>query len=182
MNDVALRLARVDDADAIADLHAASWRATYRGSLRDDYLDGEVGAERRALWRERLTAPAANQHVVVAVAGETIVGFACAYGADDARYGTQLDNLHVAGGRQGEGVGRALLAAVAAWCGERHPALGLYLWVVERNAGARRFYARLEAADAGGDLWRTPDGGAVSVRRCIWTPAQVAALAAGDRR
>lgn len=177
MSGVALRAARPSDADAIAELHAASWRATYRGSMRDDYLDGEAAAERRALWRERLAAPVPNQHVVVAVEGDAVVGFGCAYGADDARFGTQLDNLHVRRDRQGAGVGRALIAAVAAWCAAEHPAVGLYLWVVDQNVGARRFYASLGAADGGGDLWAAPDGSAIPVRRCVWTPAEVAALA-----
>lgn len=181
MSRVALRVALPEDADAIADLHAASWRATYRGSMRDDYLDGEVGAERRALWRERLAAPAPNQHVVVAVDGEALVGFGCAYGADDARFGTQLDNLHVRRDRQSDGVGRALIAAVAAWCVAAHPEAGLYLWVVDENVGARRFYASLGAADVGGDVWEAPDGSAIPVRRCAWTPAEVAALAATSR-
>ncbi len=178
MNPLVVRAGRADDGEAIAALHAASWRATYRGALRDEYLDGDVLGERRAVWRERLEAPAANQHVSVAVDADEIVGFACAYGADDARCGTQLDNLHVRRDRQGTGIGATLLAAVAAWCLTRHPNTGLYLWVVEQNDGARRFYARLGAADAGGDVWHPPDGSAVPVRRCVWPPAALAPLAA----
>jgi GNAT superfamily N-acetyltransferase len=181
VSDVALRRACRDDADAIADLHAGSWRATYRGAMRDDYLDADVSAERRGVWRERLIAPAANQHVMVAVDGAVLAGFGCAYGADDERFGTQLDNLHVRRDRQGEGIGRDLIAAVAAWCTEHHPDVGLYLWVVEQNVGARRFYERLGAADAGGDVWRPPDGSTVPVRRCVWAPPRVVELAAGGR-
>jgi GNAT superfamily N-acetyltransferase len=172
-----LRAATAVDAAAIAALHAASWRATYRGSLRDDYLDGEVGAERLALWTERLARPAANQHVLVADDGEPI-GFACAYGCDDEQFGTQLDNLHVRHDRHGGGVGARLIAAVAAWCAATHPGTGLYLWVVDRNAAARRFYDRLGGVDVGGDLWAPPDGTRVPVRRYVWVPAEVARLAA----
>ena len=145
--------------------------------MRDEYLDGEVDAERRELWRERLAAPAANQHVVVAVDDDMVVGFGCAYGADDERFGTQLDNLHVRRDRQSEGIGRRLIGAVAAWCAAEHPEVGLYLWVVDRNVGARRFYASLGAADGGGDVWQAPDGSAIATRRCVWTPAKVVALA-----
>src|SRR6185369_4532125 len=61
-----LRDATGDDAPAIAALHAESWRTTYRGALRDDYLDGHIVRERTTVWRGRLDQPAANQRVVVA--------------------------------------------------------------------------------------------------------------------
>jgi len=173
-----IRVATSADAPAIAELHAESWRATYRGSLRDGYLDGEVGAERRALWAERLAHPAGNQHVLVAEDDGDPIGFACAYGCDDDRFGTQLDNLHVRRDRHGGGVGARLIAAVAAWCVTVHPGTGLYLWVVERNAAARRFYDGLGGVDAGGDLWVPPDGTQVPVRRYVWSPADLAGLAA----
>jgi len=172
-----IRVATPADAPAIAALHAESWRATYRGSLRDDYLDGEVGAERHALWADRFARPAANQHVLVAADGEPI-GFACAFGCDDDRFGTQLDNLHVRRDRHGDGVGARLIAAVAAWCATTHPGIGLYLWVVDRNTAARRFYDRLGGVDAGGDVWVPPDGTQVPVRRYVWAPAAVMRLAA----
>jgi hypothetical protein len=35
-----VRVARPEDADAIAAIHAASWRSFYRGSLSDRLLDG----------------------------------------------------------------------------------------------------------------------------------------------
>ncbi len=174
---VRIRVAIPADAAAIAALHAESWRATYRGSLRDDYLDREVDGERRALWAERLARPVANQHVLVADDGEP-TGFACAYGCDDDRFGTQLDNLHVRRDRQGDGVGARLLAAIAAWCATTHPGTGLYLWVVDRNTGARRFYDRLGGVDAGGDVWVPPEGTHVPVRRYVWSPSDVARLAA----
>ena len=41
------------DANAIAAVHAESWRTAYRGILSDAYLDGPIDAERRRLWRAR---------------------------------------------------------------------------------------------------------------------------------
>jgi GNAT superfamily N-acetyltransferase len=178
MTMVRVRSATAADAAAIATLHAESWRTTYRGALRDAYLDGPVLVERHALWTERLGAPAGHQYVVVAEEGAEIVGFACAYGSDDEHFGTQLDNLHVRRDRQGTGTGARLVAAIAAWCATTHSDGGLYLWVVEQNHGARRFYDRLGGRDAGGGVWRPPDGSEVRVRRYAWTPADVVGLAA----
>ncbi len=162
------RAATPADAEAIAALHAASWRSTYRGAMRDAYLDGDVVAERRAVWDERLQAPAPNQYVRVAGTAGRILGFACAYGGADPRWGTELDNLHVVEGARGQGVGARLLAAIAGWARDTHPDGGLYLWVLDGNAGARRFYARLGGRDAEGDYWQAPDGSALAVRRYVW--------------
>lgn len=41
------------DADAIAVLHAESWRRAYRGHLSDAYLDGPIFKDRTSVWRGR---------------------------------------------------------------------------------------------------------------------------------
>ncbi|MBV9411286.1 MAG: GNAT family N-acetyltransferase, partial [Acidimicrobiia bacterium] len=42
MTDVRCRVATIDDVEAIAALHADSWRRNYRGAYLDSYLDGDV--------------------------------------------------------------------------------------------------------------------------------------------
>jgi GNAT superfamily N-acetyltransferase len=165
---VRFRHATRADAPAIARLHAESWRANYRGAYRDEYLDGDVFADRRRVWEARLSEPAPNQLVVLAEDGGELVGFACAYGGDDPRWGSLLDNLHVRPGHQGRGVGAALLAQVAAWCRASYADCGLYLWVLDQNQGAQRFYRRLGAVDAGGELSEPPGGGQIHGRRYVW--------------
>lgn len=162
------RQATRTDATAIAALHAESWQANYRGAYRDEYLDGPVVEDRRRVWEARLSAPAANQLVVLAEDDGELLGFACVYGGDDARWGSLLDNLHVRPGRQGRGIGAALLAEVAAWCRANFPERGLYLWVLEQNRGAQRFYRRLGASDEGGELSEPAGGGQIHGRRYAW--------------
>ncbi len=169
MATIHYRRARPEDAGAIARVHAESWRVAYRGALRDAFLDGDIVRDRMIVWTERLSAPPANQLVVIAEDDQGVVGFACAYGRDDERWGTLLDNLHVRGGRQKLGVGTHLMSEVALWCAANYSGGGLYLWVLEPNDRARRFYERLGAADVGGDLWVPPGGGAVKRRRYFWS-------------
>ncbi len=156
------------DAEAVAALHAESWRAHYRGAYRDGYLDGDVVSDRRRVWEERFASPPPNQHVVLAEGAGALVGFACVYGGEDERWGSLLDNLHVRPGQQGRGVGAALVAEVAAWCRRRFPNAGLYLWVLAENEGAQRFYARLGASDRGGERSEPPGGGEIHGRRYAW--------------
>ena len=59
-------IATAEDTQAIATLHAESWRTTYRGAYSDEFLDGDVHANRMEVWGARLAAPERNQFVVVA--------------------------------------------------------------------------------------------------------------------
>jgi ribosomal protein S18 acetylase RimI-like enzyme len=176
-----IREANKDDAGNIARLHAASWRNAYRGALSDAYLDGPIEAERSELWRGRFERPGANQFVAVAESFDQIVGFVCAYGGHDPQWGTFLDNLHVAKGHEAQGIGTRLMGEVASWSAEAYPLQGIYLWVLESNIPARRFYERLGGENAGSGLWDAPDGCALPKLRIVWRRPE-ASLTMSDRR
>ena len=95
MNPLNFREAVREDAPAIAKLHADSWRVTYRGSYRDEFLDGPVFQDRLDVWNQRMSSPVTNQFVLLAEDNDGLVGFACAYGGDSEQWGSLLDNLHV---------------------------------------------------------------------------------------
>ena len=137
---VQFRLAAFSDAVAIAALHADSWRRHYRGAYSDAFLDGDVGADRLAVWSERLRAPHSGRYTVVAEDQSGLVGFAHSVFEDDATWGALLDNLHVAYGVKRRGIGSRLLRMTAHAVTERPPSTGLYLWVLEQNLDAQAFY------------------------------------------
>lgn len=155
------------DAEAIALLHTRSWRENYRGAFTDAYLDGDLLGERRRVWHETLDRPPENQLVQVATDGADLVGFVCAYGAHDPEWGSFVDNIHVAQGAKGNGIGTSLMRYTGAWLGARYPDLGVYLWVLESNAAGRRFYERLGAENSRVSTMET-HGGAI-VRTCWYT-------------
>ena len=140
---VLLREAVFSDYKAIAQLHADSWKKTYRGILSEDYLKNEVDADRLNVWHQRLQQPDKNQRTGVALRNNEIVGFCCAILNDDPVFGTLIDNLHVSSTVQKSGIGRALLTDLAQYicekCGDRR----MYLWVYPSNTNARIFYERL---------------------------------------
>ena len=162
------REASVADAMEIARLHAESWRATYRGVYRDEYLDNDVLQDRIDVWSARFSVPPENQFVVVAEEGGHVTGFACVHGCEDKHWGSLLDNIHVHPGQHRRGTGSGLVNEVVKWCRARFPGCGLYLWVLEQNVNAQRFYQRLGAVDRGGEDSVPPGGGLVHGRRYVW--------------
>ena len=162
-----LRLATSSDAKTIAALHAASLQVTYRDTLSADYLQRTVLADKEAIWAERFASPKANQCVLLAE-DESGVGFACAFAAEHAEWGTYLDNLHVRPSSQGQGVGKALLVNMAQWCNLYAPKRGLYLSVNQSNQRAQQFYRGLGACNADSWIWNAPDGSTVPAYWFLW--------------
>jgi N-acetylglutamate synthase-like GNAT family acetyltransferase len=163
--DLRFRMACADDADAVAGLHADSWRRHYRGAFSDAFLDNEVTGYLRPLWTERLATPDPRARTILAERDGEVVGLAHTILGQDAKWGAFLDNLHVGYWLKRQGVGTRLLTLTAQAVLDWSPSSGLYLWVLEQNSDARAFYAargatcvdREEVPPPGGDAARLND-------------------------
>jgi ribosomal protein S18 acetylase RimI-like enzyme len=162
------RGATARDAEAVAGLHAESWRRHYRGALSDGFLDGEVFDERRDVWAERLAAPRADWCTIVAEFDGMVVGLAHTVLDDDPTWGALLDNLHVAHGLKRRGVGTVLTAMSAEAVVVRRPASGLYLWVLEQNTAAQAFYDARGGRCVERRVSGMPGGGTAPSLRYSW--------------
>ena len=140
-----LRMAGPADAENIALLHAESWRRHYRGALSDAFLDGDLLTDRLSVWSTRLAAPS-DATTIVAEDDLGLAGFVHVEFDDDARWGSLVDNLHVAHDRKGTGLGKALLIRGAEAAAEQAKNPGFYLWVLEQNVAAQGFYQAMGGA------------------------------------
>jgi ribosomal protein S18 acetylase RimI-like enzyme len=180
---VRYREATENDADAIATLHADSWRRHYRGAYLDEYLDGDILTERMEVWSARLAPPRQNQFTVCAEADGDLVGFAHTVFGHDPIWGALLDNLHVRSDQKRSGIGTRLLSEAAQELTLRRPSEPLYLWVLDQNKAARHFYdarggTRVETTLRG----PFPGGGRAVGHRYSWRdPARLIAGAPGPR-
>ena len=161
------RPAMLEDAPEIAALHAENWRRGYRGNFRDEYLDGDVHADRLRAWTARLQQPADHQFVGVALERARIVGFVCAFGAHDRAWGSFIDNLHVEAGSQRHGIGSGLMRQAGAWLSSHFPEERVHLLVWESNP-ARTLYERLGGHDTGMIEVENPGGGSGRYVRYVW--------------
>jgi ribosomal protein S18 acetylase RimI-like enzyme len=166
---VEYRQATADDAEAIAGLHADSWKRHYRGAFLDSYLDGDVLADRMAAWTDRLSRPAPDRHTIVADLDGTITGFAHTILDADPTWGAFLDNLHVRHDLKRHGIGGRLLAETARAVARLRPSSGLYLLVLEQNTAAQAFYYAQGGRRTGRELSGPfPGGGRAFSLRYAW--------------
>jgi ribosomal-protein-serine acetyltransferase len=135
------------DANALRELHLATWEPTYRSRAAESWYRERLAAHRVRDWGEVIDAQAAaGGDILVARSGGEIVGI-CQYGSsedadqDSSQVG-QIYRLYVHPTRQGTGIGRSLLDASLDGL-RRAGKQAATLWVLETDQRARGFYERL---------------------------------------
>ena len=146
--DHSVRRARPSDAEGIARVNVASWRAAYEGLLPDEVLADLVETDTTATWRDRIERgePPGSRLILIELHGE-LVGYAYVGPSRDQDsiledatgeiYGFYIHPDH-----WGEGLGRFLMKAALNELRARGD-VSVTLNVVEGNERARVFYERL---------------------------------------
>jgi ribosomal protein S18 acetylase RimI-like enzyme len=134
VDGVTIRTATSEDAEALTHLHIDCWDDAYTGLMPQAILDARrddvLGRVDR--WRSWLSRGGTS----VAEHGMQLVGFVNAGSAIDLPpFEVQMFALYVRAAWWGSGVGHALFSAAV---GDR----SAYLWVLEGNERAIRFYER----------------------------------------
>jgi GNAT superfamily N-acetyltransferase len=144
-----IRPAEPRDAMAVARVHVRSWQAAYRTLLPDNYLD-QLRPEDRASAYDFASLDPLKPRTMVAVEEGVIHGFATTAPSrdPDLKDHGELCALYVDPKQWGQGIGVALVSAARAHLLEREFRCA-FLWVLQGNARAERFYQM--------DRW-APDG------------------------
>jgi GNAT superfamily N-acetyltransferase len=164
--DISVRAATVHDAARLAEIHIAAWRATYRGVMTDEYLDGLDVDRAASAWRRNILEPRQGTIHLVVQSADEVAGFAIlgpAAGDPDPGAG-QLHAINVHPDWWAQGVGSVLFAAAE----QQLIDLGYhraFLWVEKGNDRAISFYTNRRWLDDGGTLEDTRFDPAVAERR-----------------
>lgn len=139
-----IRTADTSDAEAIAKVHVAAWDAAYRRLISDSVIDARTVEVRTRQWRPRLCETERFAYVACDGVG-AIQGFATAVRLDGSGGGFEsyLQTLYVSPGVWRRGIGKKLLAAIAARLLDAG-ATNMALRTLRRGV-ARAFYERLGA-------------------------------------
>jgi ribosomal protein S18 acetylase RimI-like enzyme len=169
-----IRIATTADVPAIAEIHASSWRVAYRGILSDAFLDGDLLQDHNTRWSGIAELLTPRDNLLIATDGNDVVGFvagwtSAALGREEG-YGLYINNLHVRPELRGKRYGESLCRALAGNAKANAAAdakISAYLWVLDGNAPAHRFYRRLGGRDGEHRLVEL-GGRTVGETRIIW--------------
>jgi len=140
-----VRLASIQDALAIAEVHVASWQSTYRGILPEALLNGQSVEEREAFWRGSLASQ--EQISPITLVGcdacNKVVGFISGGKERTGQLGCdgELYAIYLLQEAQRRGLGAVLVRQLARDLKTRG-FNSLAVWVLALNP-ARIFYERL---------------------------------------
>jgi ribosomal protein S18 acetylase RimI-like enzyme len=147
-----VRPAERKDSAAIARVHVASWRTSYRGLLPDDFLASLSEEHYTERWTRVIGEGSSRVFVVEEQrrgqprrsSDAEIVGFASCgrERAGEVSFAGELYAIYVLDGAQRHGQGRELVRAAAGALKEMK-LTDMIVWVLRDNAPARRFYERL---------------------------------------
>ena len=144
-----IRRARVEDAQAIAEVHVASWRTTYKGIMSEEELANLSVERRQLMWEHQLQDAQVMTFVAENEQGR-IVGFASGgpnrTDTDNPRetdiYHCEIYAIYLLQDVQRHGLGSRLTRTLV----EKFREQGyqsMVLWVAVDNVSARKFYETL---------------------------------------
>ena len=152
-----VRPATAQDAAALARIQVNSYRTAYAGLMPADYLAHFTLEEQEQDWRDLLAEPAGDILLVAETEGGEIAGYALGRPCpvevtDTGAYDAELVALHVRRAFQKQGLGRALVRAMAKALHGQGCA-SLVLFVLTGNP-ACTFYERLGGQWVGEKRWK----------------------------
>lgn len=142
-----VRLARIEDAPALADIHVRSWQSGYKGLVDDSYLDSMSVDAYTSKWTDWLSG---DMKALVAEEDEKPAGFS-SFGPlrtpipGSGRvplYTSELYALYIHPDLWGRGTGRALVVQTAD-CLKNEGHNSMVLWVVKKNKRAIGLYKKM---------------------------------------
>lgn len=139
---ITIRSATAEDAVAIATVHIAAWKESYRGIVPNEFLKNLSVERRTTQWMNSLSDPDNQYHrtFVAELLGQ-VVGFSNYGFSSDSEYRGELFAIYILRSAQKRGIGRMLVNeavkgligldvhSMLVWALKQNPARGFYEWL-----------------------------------------------------
>lgn len=131
------RLRTEDDRNALSRIYEESWRFAYKGIIPQDYLDSIPKGQ----WSASADKP--NISTLIVTEDGEMVGTAsfCPSRFEDMAGWGEIVSIYLLPGFMGKGYGKMLFAEAVREL-EETGFRDIFLWVLEENTNARRFYEK----------------------------------------
>lgn len=128
---------KTDDLLAVSNIYEQSWKYAYRGIIPDEYLDGIPSGQ----WASGLNV--SGRHSFLLFDNNKLLGTSsyCKARMDDMNGCGEIVSIYLLPEAMHKGYGKKLMQTVISEL-ERMGYQKVYLWVLEKNISARRFYER----------------------------------------
>ena len=129
--DMKVRKATSEDSIIVGEVHSKAWKSAYRGIMPDDYIDKDTASKRTEEFLESIKDGKCT-YFLLEESGQT-AGVVKISEENDT---LEIDSIYILNEFRGNGIGRQFMDFIKAY---RTQGM-IFLWVLEDNTKARRFY------------------------------------------
>ena len=126
-----VRIASREDADIVGKVHSDAWKSAYRGIFSDEYIDSDTNIKRRNEFLESIQDDTCTYFLL-----EESDQPAGIVKTREVNSGLEIESIYILSEFRGKGLGRQFIDFIKA------SRSGIFLWVLEANTNARRFYEK----------------------------------------
>ena len=127
-----VRIASQEDADIVGKVHSDAWKSAYRGIFPGEYIDSDTASKRKNEFLDSIK----NDKCTYFVLEETnqAAGIVKTFESNNA---LEIESIYILNEYRGKGLGRQFIDFIKA---DRSGSI--FLWVLEINTNARKFYEK----------------------------------------
>ncbi len=126
-----VRIAFSKDADVIGEVHSSAWKSAYRGIIPDSFIDSDTAAKRKNEFLDSIKDDKCTYFLLEE--SDQPVGIVK---TREANNGLEIESIYILSEFRGKGLGRQFIDFI------KVKRSGIFLWVLEANTNARRFYEK----------------------------------------
>ena len=126
-----VRIANPEDSNIVGNVHSMAWKSAYRGIFPDEYIDGDTASKRSEEFLDSVKDDRCT-YFLLEEAGQA-AGIVKIREEDNT---LEIESIYILDEYRGKGLGRQFIDFIKTY----RPQADIFLWVLEVNTNARRFY------------------------------------------